>query len=168
MIKTFEEWKQVVGLEGKYSVSNHGRVMSLRTGKILVPKVLPNGYQRVKVTSKDHKRDRYVHRLVAEAFCNRPEGYDIVNHIDNDPTNNNSNNLEWTTQRGNVIHAMSQGRVRRFPNARMVIGIKDGVELVFRSSHEAAERIGCDHKSILKCCKTGRKMRNGYYWKVVA
>ena len=52
-----------------------------------------------------------VHRLVAEAFCDKKAGCDVVNHIDNDPSNNEASNLEWTTQKGNMEHAAKQGRM---------------------------------------------------------
>lgn len=52
-----------------------------------------------------------VHRLVAEAFCDKEVGCDVVNHLDNDPSNNEASNLEWTTQKGNMEHAAKQGRM---------------------------------------------------------
>ena len=162
-----EEWRTIMGSDGLYSVSNLGRVMNNRTGRVLVPKTLPSGYQRVKVRTDDNKRDKYVHRLVADAFCDHPHGCDVVNHIDNDKLNNRADNLEWTTQRGNVIHAMKQGRVKNFPLAQMVAAIKDGEMRVFRSIHEAEVETGCDHKLIGNACRIGGSAK-GYKWRYVA
>ncbi|SDH69304.1 HNH endonuclease [Pseudomonas sp. BS3767] len=54
------------------------------------------------------KRDvQLVHRLVASAFCEQPEGCFVINHIDADKSNNRSENLEWTTSKANTAHAMS-------------------------------------------------------------
>lgn len=159
-----EIWKPVVGYEGLYIVSNYGRVYSLRSKKILKPRKLPHGYLRVNLPAKDGQRDAYIHRVVAEAFCEKPNGCDVVNHIDNDTTNNHASNLEWTTQRGNVRHSMNQGRMINFPNAIQVIGKKDGNTYHFDSAKEASEKTGCDHSGIIKCCKHKKKQINGYRW----
>ena len=44
---------------------------------------------------------------MADAFCLRPEGCNVVNHLDNNPANNNASNLEWVTQKTNVEYAQS-------------------------------------------------------------
>lgn len=164
-----EVWKPIDGYNGLYAVNNMGRVYSLRRNKILKPRRMPTGYLRVNLPSpKLSQRDVYIHRLVADAFCEHPEGCDVVNHIDNDPANNRADNLEWCTQRDNVIYAMEQGRVPRYPNNIRVVGIKDGVREEYRSMQEAEKHTGCYHKSIAKSCRTGRPLRNGYRWERVA
>ena len=162
-----EAWKPVPGTDGKYLVSDLGRVYGTKTKTILRPRSIPNGYLRVHIPINGERKDAYIHRLVAEAFCERHDGCNVVNHIDNDPANNRASNLEWTTQRGNVLHAMKQGRVKKFRNAIKVIGIKDGVTYEFRSMNEAAEFTGCDSKTIWYDCKTGIKAKNGFVWKEV-
>lgn len=164
MKASVEEWKPITGLEGRYEVSSHGRVRNAINGKLLCPRFLPNGYARVHLPTN---RDAYVHRLVADAFCDHPAGRDVVNHIDNDTKNNRADNIEWTTQRGNVHHAMKQGRVKGFPNAKAVVGVKNGVAYMFGSQHEAALFAGCDSKTISRACRFGKITRNGFTWKVV-
>lgn len=159
-----EIWKPIAGYEGLYDVSNMGHVRSIRAGKILRPRKMPTGYLRVNLPSKVGKRDHYIHRLVAETFCEHPLGCDVVNHLDNDVTNNEASNLEWVTQRDNVFHAMNQGRVLNFPNAKPVIGIKDGIVQRFRSANEAAQHVGCDSKSISNCCRHIKHTTHGYRW----
>jgi len=159
-----ERWKPINGLDGLYEVSDQGRVRSIRSGKILKPRVLPNGYERVHLPTA---RDAYIHRIVADAFCDHKPGCDVVNHIDNNPRNNRADNIEWTTQRGNVHYAMKQGRVANFPNAKAVVGTKDGTEYRFGSQHEAALFAGCDSKTISRACRFGKVTRNGFTWKVV-
>lgn len=90
-----------------------------------------------------------------------------MNHRDNDPTNNLASNLEWVTQRDNVIYAMGQKRVPCFPNAQGVIAIKDGIEQHFRSYHEAAEYVKRDSKTVMRRCKKDTVDSDGYTWKVV-
>jgi hypothetical protein len=101
--------------------------------------------------------------LVAEAFCDHPDGNDVINHLDNDPGNNKADNLEWTTPLGNVHYGMKQKRFRL--NAVSVIGSKDGQSYKFISSRQAEAITGCDHSSIIKCCRGKRKAIHGFTWK---
>ena len=101
-----EIWKDIEGFEGLYQVSNMGRVRSLdhvahskngipqrRRGKILGQSTLKFGYKRVHISKDGNAERRSVHRLVASAFCAKPEGMDVVNHLDNNPSNNRADNL---------------------------------------------------------------------------
>lgn len=105
-----EEWRSV--LDGYYEVSNTGRVRRLRApraGRELSINYAGAGYARVAVCVNGVERGHFVHRLVAEAFCVRPSGCDVVNHIDGDKRNASPENLEWTTSAGNSEHAASTG-----------------------------------------------------------
>lgn len=160
-----EKWARISDSDGEYVISNFGRVMNIATGKVLRPRKTPTGYERVHLPSENKRKDFYIHRLVAEHFCIHPFNHDVVNHLDNNPSNNISTNLEWTTQRGNVLYAMEQHRVKKFPNMRAVVCVTEENEIVFRSAHEAAEKTGCDHSAILKCCKGKAKTTHGLMWK---
>tara|TARA_R110002050_G_scaffold298272_2_gene461283 strand:- start:34 stop:519 length:486 start_codon:yes stop_codon:yes gene_type:complete len=105
-----EIWKDIPGYEGTYKVSNLGRVVRLSRpskdgfsmigDRILKQHASKNGYFRVNVKGKP----KYVHQLVAMAFLNHvPCGLkNVVDHIDNNPLNNNLNNLQLTTNRRNT------------------------------------------------------------------
>jgi len=67
-------------------------------------------YLSVVLCKNKARKQAKVHRLVAEVFCNKPLGCDVVNHLDNDPSNNLATNLEWTTIAGNNKHRHVQGR----------------------------------------------------------
>lgn len=114
-----EEWKSIKGYEGLYMVSNLGRVKSLcgfngheyvKREKILNPYKQKAGknYHRsvVKLFKDGNRKDFKVHRLVADAFIPNPELKSNINHIDGNPLNNRVDNLEWCTQKENVIHAI--------------------------------------------------------------
>lgn len=102
-----EIWKDIVGFEGLYQVSNLGNVKSLK-GK--EPKILKGhkdtkGYLQVELR-KDNKRNiSCIHRLVAKEFLEKPKGKDQINHIDGNKLNNNVDNLEWCTCKENIKHA---------------------------------------------------------------
>ena len=98
-----EIWKDVVGFEGVYKVSNLGNVARVRNGSLRELKKCPAGgknncdYLYVSLTHRDKVRFSSVHRLVAEAFIPNPEGLPQVNHRDEDKFNNCVENLEWCT-----------------------------------------------------------------------
>ena len=79
------------------------------------PRPIPTGYLRVYMRREsDFKRlDRYIHRLVAQAFIPNPNNYKYVNHLDTDRGNNRVENLEWCTAKQNTDYTMSVGHVIR-------------------------------------------------------
>lgn len=108
-------WKDVKGYEGLYLVSDEGDILSLprvvenRNGKyirkqrILKKALVGKGiqYYGVVLCRDGECISKRVHRLVAEAFCDNPNGYDTINHIDHDTLNNRVDNLEWCNQQYN-------------------------------------------------------------------
>jgi hypothetical protein len=100
-----EIWKDVVGFEGKYKVSNLGRVYSVIKNKILSPNDNGKGYLSVLLTTKNR---RYIHRLVAEAFFEF-KGLE-VNHKNLNKKDNSFDNLEWITRKGNQNHMVLNGK----------------------------------------------------------
>jgi hypothetical protein len=104
MNNTVEEWRPVVGYENLYEVSNLGRVKSIIFKK---HKILKNGYRGEYAhvsLSKNGKKDYFtVHVLVTKMFIGpRPNGL-FIDHIDNNPRNNRSDNLEYVTPRENIV-----------------------------------------------------------------
>lgn len=89
-------WKDVVGYEGYYEVSNTGEVRNSQTGHILSPG-LSQGYHYVVLCRHGDRRNKQVNRLVAEAFIDNPENHPIVNHKNEVKTDNVVDNLEWCT-----------------------------------------------------------------------
>ena len=116
-----EIWRDVVGYEGYYQVSNLGRLKSLKRlvkgrwgdypvkGCIMNPSLNMYGYYHSGLSrmegEKMKNRTKIIHRLVAEAFIPNPLNKKQVNHIDCDKTNNRLDNLEWVTGTENMRHA---------------------------------------------------------------
>ena len=125
MEHTNEIWKNVVGFEDYYEVSNFGRVKR-KNGKtfykdgrvayfsetILKQAVFKKGYLMVYLSKNSIKKTKQVHRIVAEAFIPNPEGKATVNHIDCNKKNNCVENLEWMTNRENISHSVTNGRYK--------------------------------------------------------
>lgn len=150
-----EEWRDVVGYEGYYQVSNRQRVKSLeriiegynefgtvysRTIKerILNLNPISTGYFTVRLCKSTEPKivQIHVHSLVAEAFLGkRPEGHQ-VNHINGVKTDNRPENLEYVTPQRNVQHGWDMGLNPHIPQkltAEQVVEIrklrKEGVSI---------------------------------------
>jgi len=120
-----EEWRDVVGYEGYYQVSNFGRVRSVdryikhnKGGKrIWRGRVLRQTfnckYYRVHLSKDNHIVCKLVHRLVAEAFIPRIEGKDYVDHINADTKDNRVENLRWVTMAENNQHIHELGHFNK-------------------------------------------------------
>lgn len=89
-----EQWKEIPNTDGKYFISNCGRVKSYcgYNAIILTPYTKYNGYLEVKICG----RKQMIHKLVADAFCqnNYADQKVQVHHIDSNRQNNNADNLE--------------------------------------------------------------------------
>jgi hypothetical protein len=117
-------FKDIENYEGMYQVNEFGEVKALHREvinkkgniqyypeKLLKPELTAAGYLRVTL-SKNTKTKRFsVHRLVAQTFIVNTYNKDCVNHIDNNPSNNNISNLEWCTHSENMLHAQKQNRL---------------------------------------------------------
>jgi len=115
-----EEWKDVVGYEGIYQVSNLGNVKRIsktrgvnikyKNDYILKPMDNGKGYLRVKLTNNGISKRVMLHRIIAEAFIPNIYNKKVVNHINCNLKDNSINNLEWCTQSENCLHAVKLGR----------------------------------------------------------
>jgi hypothetical protein len=114
-------------------------------------------YTAVLIKKGGERKSIYIHRTVAEAFCENLNKLDIVNHIDGNKKNNYSINLEWATQSENGNHAYKAGLNS---SARKVIRLNDGV--VFNSAMEAERAISGNHSLICAVCSGKRKTHKGY------
>lgn len=112
-----EIWKDIVGYEGLYQVSNLGRVKSLpkmagfrsQPEKLTAIFVDKHGYHKANLYKNNTHKQVYVHILVAQAFVSNDDNKPQVNHKDGDKSHNFDTNLEWCTAKENVIHAYTTG-----------------------------------------------------------
>ena len=180
--------KSVVGYEGYYEVDQFGRVFGLdrvvtvvdgnRTykkplsGKQMKQSMHDKGYKTVSLTKDGKTKMMFVHRIVAEAFLPNPDNLPMVNHKDEDKTNNFLENLEWCTAAynntyGNAIERRAKKLRGRESEKRVaVVGCTlDGkYEEWFSSIAEAAKIVNGSTSAISKVCKGERKMAYGYRW----
>lgn len=120
-----EEWRPVEGYEGLYEVSNLGRVRSVDRyvvdslenrrfykGKVLSPGIRPDGYLFVILSCNGKSKTINVHRIVAQAFIPNFDNLPMVNHKDEDKSNNRVDNLEWCNAKYNNTYGTRQDKVR--------------------------------------------------------
>lgn len=124
-LRKHELWKDVIGYEGLYQISNIGRVKSLshkvpsaisstgfRTvlGRILKQSNHSQGYLTVTLCKNGVSKTKTVHRLELIVF-DKSNQKEMVNHKDGNKNNNLLENLEWVTRQENVIHAFKTGLI---------------------------------------------------------
>lgn len=191
MIMHYEIWRPVKGYEGLYEVSNYGRVKSLprkyTKGGILSYCFTKFGYPMV-ILSKDGKcRNICVHRLVAEAFLPNPDNLPVVNHKDENPSNNyvhinqdgtvdpSKSNLEWCDYSYNLCYGGALGRMIQTRNRKGAYGSEKPIiqytvngEFVrfYKSISEAARVFGrrSVEVGINMVLKGKRKTAYGFKW----
>lgn len=160
-----EIWKDIVGYEGLYQVSNLGRVKSLdrisKNGRFLKGKYKKStqdkdGYEKVSL-SKDGLPNCYlVHRLVAMAFIPNPENKPEVDHINTIRNNNVVENLRWVNKSENNNNPLTKSHRKEFNCGCKKVGCVTTGQ-VFNSTIEAGEFYNINPSGIRQCCRNVRK-----------
>ena len=165
-----EIWEDVVGYEGFYKASNKGNVYSVERkdsrgnkcgGRTLSSAPHNSGYIQVGLSKIGIKINKYIHRLVAEAFVPNPNNYLEVNHLDEDKTNNNAENLEWCTRKYNVNYGTAIERATQTRSKKVkAINIKTGEVLTFSSTIETSNK-GYSRANVSLACRGVYKNNKG-------
>ena len=140
-----EIWKDIQGYENIYQISTFGRVKSLRKNKIMSLNKR-NGYYQICLRKNGKRKNRQVHRLVAEAFISNPLNKKIVNHKDYDPLNNNFKNLEWCTQKENVNWSICNMKHRK-----SITHTNTGEKYIYYRKTNNKYRVVVDKKEYKSC-----------------
>lgn len=106
-----EIWKCVEGSDGKYQISNTGKVKSFAniTPRLLKQRISKDGYVWYVLQINGKGKTMRANRLVAKAFIPNPFNKATVNHIDGNKLNNTVENLEWATKEEQMKHAYNLG-----------------------------------------------------------
>ena len=161
-----EIWKDVVGYEGLYQVSNLGRVKSIyKYKKILTPRPR-NTYLRVSL-SKNGKATNYsLHRLVAQAFLPNPTKLPEVNHKDENKQKNEVGNLEWCTKEYNMKYGTWKN-LRAISVAKPVAQYDLNGNFIKRWNSIKDAKITLKINNIPAVCKGKANKAGGYIWKYI-
>ena len=165
-----EVWKDVVGYEGRYQVSNKGNVRSVERkdsigrkcgGRVLKPINNGRGYLRVTLHKNGKYKTRFIHRLVADAFVPNPDNLPQVNHIDEVKTNNELSNLEWCDTKHNINYGTRNTRVSQKLSKKVrAVNVETGDVVEFNSTAEARLK-GFSSGGVSASCRGAYKTKDG-------
>ena len=173
-----EIWKDVKGYEGKYQVSNLGRIKSIKFKNGNQEKILKltdcKGYKIIRLCKDGIVKSFKVHRLVAQAFIPNYNNMPIINHINGIKNDNNVENLEWCTYSHNETEAHRMGLKKptwqgkcyyTHPSNRKIIQYNLNGEKVkeWSSIQEATDKLNVSNISAV--CRGAQKTAGGYIWK---
>lgn len=178
-----EIWKDIRGFEGRYQVSNMGRVRSLDRdivttyrgtvharhykGKILVPRKSSQGYHYVVLADSGVHTREAVHRLVAKAFVDGYKDGAIVNHKNCLKSDNRADNLEWCDYTYNNTYG--EQFVHRYDKRKMPCSRIDttGATTNYESIQDAARKTGHHATVIKRWCKQNHSNQDGDIWRFI-
>lgn len=155
-----EEWKDVVGYEGLYQVSNMGRVKSCERltrnnhivkEKIRKPKIDKDGYCCVSLWIDGVSKEQFIHRLVAQSFIPNPDNKPCIDHINTNKTDNRVENLKWCTHKENTNNPISR---EKFLQNRYKVEGTHRIS-IYKPTKESIEKMAEKHKKPVGMYKNG-------------
>lgn len=186
-----ELWKEIIGYEGKYQISNLGNVKSIHYKKNISEnhKLLKqrcairngkNSYKYIVLSKENKVHTFYVHRLVAEYFVPNKDNKPYVNHKDGNKHNNKANNLEWVTPLENNLHAyhvlkkhpmigfmFDKNKKSKKVNQYYISEKGYKYHIATYCNAKAASIVNnLNHRSICQCCNKHKHYKEvgGYIW----
>lgn len=180
-----EIWKDLIGFDRPYQISNYGNVKCLECTKIDIigrKQYRPehklslithsSGYIVVNLRKGNKHVTKRVHRLVAEAFLENPNNKPVVDHIDGNRTNNKVSNLRWSTSQENTLNPNTFNKAK----ISVIKSIKSRVKSVYKldsnykvlekfdSAEDAAKAMNCSSTFIHRCCTIPTRTAKGFHW----
>ena len=155
-----------------YMIDEYGNVYSKKHG-ILSPKKNHDAYLRIQLWSGGKCEFVSIHRLVAETFLPNPNNLPFVNHKDGNKHNNKVDNLEWCTQKENIMHAWSTGLSNHKNHSKYgeiaQYDLNGNLIAVYDCPSDAAEKTGESYFTILNNAKkqSGINYNSKFIWRFV-
>lgn len=189
-VECIEEWRDILGYEGYFQVSNLSRIKSLRrfanrkgSGNFLVEEKIrkqmvgSTGYWVVGLRINGKTKNLKVHRLLCQAFILNPNKFPQVNHKNSIRTDNTLSNLEWCNNSMNTIHAYRSNRRvgvwigKKYEQNHLSKPITQmdasgGIIKKWASAQEAQDKLGFKVSGISGCAngRYGKKTYRGFLW----
>lgn len=154
-----ETWKPLKNFPS-YNVSSEGRIMNIKTQRILIPVEDPQGRCTVCLRKNNRQYTVKVHKVIAETFLGEYPGLD-VRHKNGDQSDNRVDNLKWCTRSETISSAYSRGtkRARKYTKVRVI-----ETDKVYDSVLECSKDICCDKSEIFKYLAGKRNNVKGYHF----
>ena len=172
------EWRDIVGYEGYYQVSEFGDIKNVKTNKIRKTRINSrHGYIDVDLYKDGKCSWKRVNRIVAEAFIPNPDELPVVMHLDNNKQNCNVENLKWGTTQENTQQAFNdklQINNKSWNDSQSIhvcsFDLKGNLLNKYGSVGEASREIGVTKTTILNQCNHNvkTKPRCGYYFRYLS
>lgn len=181
-----EQWRPIPQYEGLYEISTFGKVRSIalytnhhtlvmrKSAIMLKQEITVDGYSRVVLCKNGMKKHMAVHRLVALTYIPNPNNLPQVNHKDENPQNNSVDNLEWCTGKQNCNYGLHRQRISQRLNTKHHLSkpvarldTSGNIIETFKSTREAARKIGVRSENISRCCNGKYKLVCGSKWKYI-
>lgn len=185
-----DDWKFIDGYSGHFKINKNGhirsvdRVIELKNGgfrklrsRSISTRKNSDGYTIVNLSLNGAVKVYRLHRLLATAFIPNPKNLPIINHKNGKRSDNRLINLEWSTQKENVLHGFmvlgrkgsSAGKFGRLHHrSKPVAQINSDGEIIMR--YECAretEKYGFHQGHVSACCRGVNKTHAGYKWEYV-
>ncbi len=161
-----EIWKDVVGYEKNYQVSNTGLVISKLTGKIRKPVLGKRGYFELTLMLNGKMKLVKLHRMIAEAFIPNTDLKPFINHKDSNKQNNKIDNLEWCTNGENIQHAYDNGKMSR-KTAVKQLSLSGELIKIWDTVTHTRRYYNMNASNIVQVCKGKRQTAYGFKWEYV-
>ena len=155
------EWKDVIGYENYYQVSEFGDIKNAKTGIIRKTRInQKHGYIDVDLYKDGKCSWKRVHRIVAEAFIPNPDELPIVMHLDNNKINNHYTNLQWGTISDNTKQAFDDGLLETSKQYELY---NDDEQILILGMKELSEITGYGHSQLNIYIRNNSALKKGQY-----
>lgn len=157
-----EIWKPIRNFPS-YNASSEGRIMNVRTQRIMKTFVNSKGYELVCLRKNNQQYTVKVHKLIADTFLGENPGLDI-SHKNGDKSDNRAENLKWSTRSEAIRDSFLHGR--RLPPRRTRVRVIETND-IFETLIDCANAVGCDRTSISRCLAGKSEQVKGYHFEEV-
>ncbi len=177
IIETNNDWRPVPDFP-HYEINKDGQVRRLsdyivdsngvrfyRKGRILKTKTNYQGYVSVTLTENGKSKGLFIHNLLAKVFIPNPNNLPCVNHIDENPSNNKLENLEWVTYSQNALHSIDKINKSHDKERILIIRIEPYTKEIkkYNGIRNAAKDVNGNHSNIRMAIKR-KCLAYGYFW----